>query len=102
MKADDLKFFEDVIGVENLNGGFGKEYNMFSLEQGILIAEALQTKEAILDFNKASWEEQKRLVPGLSDDHSGNTFAMACRGALTYLPQLIVNRRDAKIEEIIH
>jgi hypothetical protein len=41
------------------------------------------------------------MVPGLSDQHSGNTFGLALRAAIAYLPQLLVNRRDSKIDTII-
>ena len=101
MKKEDLEFFENLVGKENIDAGFGRQYNLFAMEQGILIAEALQTKEAIIEFNKKGWDEQKSLVPGLDDGHSGNTFGMAIRFAVAYLPQLLVNRRDEKIENII-
>ena len=101
MKQEDLEFFENLVGKENIDAGFGRQYNLFSMEQGILIAEALETKEAIIEFNKKSWNEQKKLVPGLDDGHSGNTFSMSLRFAIAYIPQLKANRRDEKIENII-
>jgi hypothetical protein len=45
-----------------------------------------------------TWDEQKSLVPGLDDGHSGNTFGVACRLAIFYLPML----RDKRIDEIIN
>jgi len=71
MKKEDLEFFENLVGKDNIDKGFGRQYNLFAMEQGILIAEALQTKEAIIEFNNKDWDEQKRLVPGLDDGHSG-------------------------------
>lgn len=102
MRTEDLEFFENLVGKENIDAGFGRQYNIFSMEQGILIAEALKTKEAIVEFNNKSWDEQKRLVPGLDDGHSGNTFNMALRFAIAYLPQLLVNRRDERIDSVIN
>jgi hypothetical protein len=101
MKKEDLEFFENLIGKDNIDGGFGRQYNLFVMEQGILIAESLQTKEAIIEFKDKDWNEQKILVPGLDDGHSGNTFNMALRFAIAYLPQLLVNRRDERIDNII-
>lgn len=102
MKKEDLEFFENLVGRDNIDAGFGRQYNLFAMEQGILIAEALQTKEAIIEFNNKDWNDQKRLVPGLDDGHSGNTFNMALRFAISYLPQLIVNRRDERIDSVIN
>jgi hypothetical protein len=102
MSSSDYEFFVSLLGGEDkLDGGFGKSYNIFAMEQGIVIAEALQTEESILDFRTKSWEDQKSLVPLLDDGHSGNTFGMSLRFALAYLPQLKVNKRDEKIDDII-
>jgi len=102
MKREDLEFFENLVGKENMDGGFGRQYNLFAMEQAIVIAEELQTKEAIIEFKDKSWDEQKSLVPGLDDGHSGNTFSMAVRFAIAYLPQLLVNRRDERIDSVIN
>ena len=99
MSKEDLEFFKNLVG--DLSEGFGYNYNIFCCEQGILIANALETKEKIVEFHKADWDVQKEMVPMLSDDHSGNTFGMSCRLAISYLPQLKVNKRDEKIETII-
>jgi len=69
MKKQDKDFFES-LGVK-FNGGIGEKYNIFALEQGILIAEALETKDKIIEFKDLDFDEQKKLVPGLSDEHSG-------------------------------
>ena len=118
MKKEDLDFFENLVGKENLDKGFGREYNLFAMEQAIVIAEALQTKEAIIEFKDKGWDEQKKLVPGLDDGHSGNTFGnsfhnvwklpnskhyiMALRFAISYLPHLVANRRDDRIDSVIN
>jgi len=102
MKKEDFEFFENLVGKDQIDAGFGRQYNLFAMEQGILIAEALQTKEAIIEFKDKGWDEQKKLVPGLDDGHSGNTFGMALRFAIAYLPQLLVNRRDERIDSVIN
>lgn len=102
MNSSDYEFFVNLLGGEDkLEGGFGKEYNMFAMEQGIVIAESLQSEESILEFRTKSCEEQKKLVPLLDDGHSGNTFGMALRFAIAYLPQLKINKRDKKIDDIV-
>jgi hypothetical protein len=100
MNKDDRQFFEELTG--GLDQGFGLEYNLFCCEQGMLIAESLQTKEKIVEFHKADWDIQKKMVPTISDEHSGNTFDMSCRLSISYLPQLKIKIRDEKIEDIIH
>jgi len=99
MIESDLQFFENLIG--NIEKGFGREYNIFCCEQGIEIAKSLETKERIIEFSKMDYEDQKSLVKGLSNDHTGNTFGMSCRLAIAYIPELLVNKRDRKIDEII-
>lgn len=103
MKPEDLKFFENLVGgKENLEGGFGYDYNIFAIEEGIKIAESLQTKEEIVKFHKLDSNDQSKLVPTLDmNAHTGNTFGMACRFAIAYLPQLKVHKRDETIQEII-
>lgn len=53
-------------------------YELFTCEQAVLIADALKTPDAVAEFQKEAWDEQKRIVAGLSDGHSGNTFDAAC------------------------
>lgn len=60
-------------------------YELFCCEQAVAIVDALHTSEAIRSFHAAPWDEQKRLVSGLSDGHSGNTFGAACMLALAYV-----------------
>lgn len=60
-------------------------YELFTCEQAVVIADALHTGEAIVAFRAASRDEQKVLVPDLSDGHSGNTFGAACLLARTYV-----------------
>jgi len=95
MKQVDREFFESIVG--DLNSGMGEAYNRYCCEQGIIIAEALRSKDKIIEFSKMGWGQQKAEVPGLDDGHSGNTFNMACRLAIVYLPQI----RDRRIDEVI-
>lgn len=76
-----------------------ESYELFSCEQAVLIASTVQTAEALQDFIKADWEAQKLLVPGLSDQHSGNTFGMACRLAHWYLevPEQVIAEHGALV-----
>lgn len=72
-------------------------YELFCCEQAVAIALALQTTEAIKAFHAADWDEQKRLVPSLSDEHSGNTFGMACALAKAYIekPEFVTKMHGA-------
>ena len=60
-------------------------YELFCCMEAVNIAKAVKTKEALDDFCKLAYEQQKEIVPDLSDGHSGNTFGMACRLAYWYL-----------------
>ncbi len=62
-----------------------ESYEMFCCEQAVLFAAALKTGDAIRSFRQLPWDDQKRAVPGLSDDHSGNTFGCACSLAAYYV-----------------
>jgi len=56
-------------------------YEMFCIEQGILIANACKTAENIRKFI----DGERSLVPDLDDGHSGGTMAGSCRLAYWYL-----------------
>jgi hypothetical protein len=60
-------------------------YELFTCEQAVEIATALKTPGEIQRFHKLEFLEQKKLVPALSGDHSGNTFGAACLLASIYL-----------------
>jgi len=62
-------------------------YEMLVCTQAVMIAEALKTSTAIQSWEDMDFKKQKRLVPGLSDGHSGNTFDAACFLATLYLEQ---------------
>lgn len=103
MLEEDKIFFESIgVKFEDENGKFD-DYKYFACSQGILIANILETKERILEYNNlGSWEEQKRIVPGISDEHSGGTWSLAINAAVAYLPMLLVNKRDKKIDDILN
>lgn len=54
-------------------------------------------REWICDFHKAEYDEQRKLVPTLFDDHSGNTFGTACLLANIYVqdPDMIPQAHGA-------
>ena len=83
-------FFRERIAKFQRDGGYHfrrdyEAYELFCCEQAVVIADALHTREAIDAFAAAPWEEQTRMVSGLSNDHSGNTFGAACQFARTYI-----------------
>lgn len=73
-------------------------YELFCCEEAVKIATALKDRtEDVPAFAKLDWKQQLMIVPTLSDDHSGNTFGMACRLAHWYLsrPENIVREHGA-------
>lgn len=100
------KFFQDRLqGFRDKDPDFiwnDEPYEMFCCEQAVVIADTLKgdihkvqakTKGewekyyqgVFREFMKASTEEQFKRVPGLSRDHTGNTFGGACNLAFHYL-----------------
>ena len=61
---------------------YWEPYNMFAFQEGVKIAAILTSEKEILAFRELSWKNQKTLVPDLSEDHSGGTFATAIAAAL--------------------
>jgi hypothetical protein len=60
-------------------------YELFCLEQAMIIANACKMETSgnhnfAIDetFKKLTFDEQKKLVPEISDQHSGNTFGFSC------------------------
>ena len=72
-------------------------YELFTCEQAVAISTRLKTTEDISSWTKLPFEEQKKIVPELSDGHSGNSFGMAARLAALYWsePELIVKMHGA-------
>jgi len=61
-----------------------ESYEMFTCKEAIKIANALDDSFDPAEFYKLSFKEQNKLVPDLSDEHSGNTFGMALQLAYLY------------------
>ncbi len=99
MTNEDKEFFLNLIGGD-LDIGFGKEYNLFCCEEAIKIANVLQTIEEIKKWHDLPFDEQKKIV-NIGDGHSGNTFSMSCKLAISYLPMVKSNMRDKKIDIVI-
>lgn len=72
-------------------------YELFCCEEALNIVNTLKTEEAINTFKAASHEEQKIMVPNLSQDHSGNTFGASVVFAKMYLtnPELLSKMHGA-------
>lgn len=60
-------------------------YELFCCEQAVEIANGCKSKEMFQEFVKLDWSKQKKLVPELSDGHSGNSFGCSCTLAYWYL-----------------
>lgn len=60
-------------------------YELFCCMEAVKITNAIKTKEGLDDFRKMPYEQQKEVVPDLSEGHSGNTFGSACKLAHWYL-----------------
>jgi hypothetical protein len=62
-------------------------YEMFCCTQAIAFAEALKTPDAIKQWRKLGYDEQRAQVPAMEDGHSGNTFGCACMLAFWFLKE---------------
>lgn len=94
------EFKKRIDGFRERNPDFRWEhegYEMFACTEAVKIAHALKTTEKLEGFNKLTYEQQKMLVPDLSDGHSGNTFGVACRLAYWWLsnPENVVRDHGA-------
>lgn len=69
-----------------------EDYELFCCEEAIKIAEAIGSPEKVKEFGGLNWNEQKKLVPDLSNGHSGNTFGAAVHLAYWFL----VNQENVK------
>lgn len=72
-------------------------YEIFACTEAVKIATAFRTEEEVRDFQKKPYEEQRKALPALSEDHSGNTFGTACSLARFYLkePELVPKMHGA-------
>lgn len=70
-----------------------ESYEMFCCTQAIDLANHFKTPKAVQEFAKIEkWEDQLKAFPGLSEDHSGNTFSISIKLAYLYLvePEKII------------
>lgn len=67
-----------------------ESYEIFCCKEAVKIAEALKAEEAIRSFHELPYNSQIQMVPTLSDQHSGNTFEMACKLAYLYVKEPIM------------
>lgn len=65
-----------------------ESYELFCCEEAVKIADACGDPSKVQAFSLMQYETQKLAVPGLSDDHSGNTFGMATHLAYWYLQEI--------------
>jgi hypothetical protein len=61
-------------------------YELFTCEQAVLISQHVKVDD-MEAFHKLEWHQQRTVVPGLDEGHSGNTFGAACMLAKFYLTQ---------------
>lgn len=97
-------FSNRIKGLRSRNPNFWKieSYETFVCSEAIKIAQALKNTQAITDFYKIGYEEQRKILPELSDGHSGNTFGSACSLAGLYITQPdLVERHHAAICPIL-
>lgn len=62
-----------------------ESYELFCCMEAVKIADACKTPEKVQEFKSLNWDEQMKMVEGLSDGHSGNTFGCAVALAYWYL-----------------
>ncbi|MFA5299266.1 MAG: hypothetical protein WC389_13840 [Lutibacter sp.] len=72
-------------------------YELFCIEQAVIFAEHFKTPLVLKQWKELDYKSQKKALPELSDDHSGNTFSCAYGLAHTYLtnPELVVKMHGA-------
>lgn len=54
-----------------------ESYELMCLEEAVRIADKLGSPEAVNAWRQAGYAEQKRLVPGIEEGHSGNSIGFA-------------------------
>ncbi len=78
----------DILRKNNPNFRWEYEhYEMFCCKEAIKIATVFKKPEELKAFSEADYKEQRKMLPILSRDHSGNTFGFACRLAYWYITE---------------
>jgi len=74
-----------------------ESYEMFCCEQAVIFANHFKIVDALKEWGKKKYEEQKAELPELSGNHSINTFGCAFSLASAYLtsPELVVKMHGA-------
>ena len=72
-------------------------YEMFCCKQALILAEELKTVDALKEFHAMDYEDQRKRVPALSDQHSGNTFGCSCSLAAWWIqkPENVIKLHGA-------
>ena len=61
-----------------------ENYDLSIAKTAVLIADTLESEEAVARFCKLGWKEQMAEVPGIDEGHSGNSFTWATQLASLY------------------
>jgi hypothetical protein len=72
-----------------------ESYEMLVCDDAVRMADALKTPAEVERFRDLDYKEQRRLVPGLDEGHSGNSFYCALR-----LAHLYVSNRLDEVEKM--
>lgn len=64
---------------------YSRELDIEIARDAKLVADTLKTVEAVKQWDRSSYDEQQRLVPGLSEGHSGFSFSQMAHLAIEYL-----------------
>lgn len=74
-----------------------ESYELFCCNEAVVIANACKDPETVKKFSKMGYEEQYKMIPDMSHDHSGNTIGCAITMAYWYLkePEVIEKMHGA-------
>lgn len=82
--------------VGNGENNYGRTLDIEIARDAKLLVDTLKTSPRIVEWFKLSAHEQNRMVPGLSEGHSGFSFSQMANLALAYL-QNLENAQSGKI-----
>ena len=95
-------FKKRIDGFRKANPNFRRDYEgyeIFTIKEAIKIANALKDPAKVHEFYEKPFEEQAKMVVGLDEGHSGNTFGCACQLARMYLesPETVLKMHGALV-----
>lgn len=64
-----------------------ESYELFCCNEAVVIANACKDQETVKKFSEMGYEEQYKMIPDMSHDHSGNTIGCAISMAYWYLKE---------------